>query len=176
MGAVDFALDWFNVYRACIDSGLCCALHMEQLLTHLLGDFVLQSDWMALNKSKHSIPCLVHVLIYTFCFWLFITHSWPALLVLGGTHFLIDRFHIPLKRFIWLRGHLNPLIDYPPFKYCDSTGYYDDSPFNTYRNTDPVFEVACGKPRLFFISMWLYIAHDNFLHLTINFLALKYLT
>ena len=148
---------------------------MEQLLVHLLGDYALQSDYMALNKSKRTIPCLVHVLIYTSCF-LLLTTSWKALLVIGVTHFLLDRFHTPLKRFIWLRGHLNPKFVYPEYAKCDTTGYYDDSPFNTKKATsgDGSTEMY-HKPRLFFISMWLYIVHDNFLHLVINFFALKYL-
>jgi hypothetical protein len=150
---------------------------MEQLLTHLFADFFCQSDWMALNKSKRTIPCLVHVVVYTFCFWLFLTHSWLALVVIGGTHFLLDRFHTPLKRFIWLRGHLNPKLSYPAYGKCDTTGYYDDSPFNTIKATsgDGSTELY-SKPRLFFISAWLYIIHDNFLHLLINYMALKYLT
>jgi hypothetical protein len=67
---------------------------MEQLLTHFWGDFALQSSWMALNKSRHSWPCLLHVIIYTSTF-LFLTLAWKALLVIGLTHFLIDRFSLP---------------------------------------------------------------------------------
>lgn len=149
---------------------------MEQLLVHLLGDFALQSDWMALNKSKRTIPCLVHVLIYTACF-LLLTTSWKALLVIGATHFLLDRFHTPLKRLMWLRGHLNPWFRYPEYAKCDTTGYYDESPYNTkhFTSGDGSTELY-AKPRLFFISCWLYIIHDNFLHLVINYFALKYLT
>jgi len=31
---------------------------MEQLLVHLVADYYFQSDWMALNKNKRSVPCL----------------------------------------------------------------------------------------------------------------------
>ena len=149
---------------------------MEQLLVHLFGDFILQSDYQALNKSKNSWICLSHVLIYTGCF-LILTVSWKALLVIGVTHFLLDRFHTPLKRFIWLRGHLNPKLNYPEFGKCSTTGYYDDSPFNAIKATsgDGSTELY-SKVRLYFVTQWLYIIHDNFLHLLINFLALKYLT
>ena len=149
---------------------------MEQLLVHIFGDFVCQSDWMALNKSKRTIPCLVHVLIYTACF-LILTTSWKALLVIGVTHFLLDRFHTPMKRFIWLRGHLNPTLTYPEYGKCDTTGYYDDSLYNSKKFTsgDGSTELY-HKPRIFGISIWLYIVHDNFLHLVINYMALKYLT
>lgn len=148
---------------------------MEQLLVHLFGDYILQSDWMAMNKSKRSFPCLVHVLLYTSCF-LLLTTSWKALLVIGVTHFIIDRWHTPLKRLIWLKNHFhfNPNQTYPEFKYCDTTGYYDDSPYNT-ATPDYMVLKKYGKPRLFFITMWLYIISDNLLHLTINYFALKYL-
>lgn len=144
---------------------------MEQLLVHILGDYALQSDWMASNKSKKSFPCLIHVLIYTACF-LIITTSWKALLVIGLTHFIIDRWNIILKRLIWLKNHF-PTGKYPPFEFCDTSGYYDDSQYNTNKNIYNYIEYS--NPRNHEITWWLYIIHDNFLHLLINFLALKYL-
>lgn len=134
-----------------------------------------------MNKSKPGkagvIPCLVHVLIYTACF-LILTTSWKALLVIGATHFLIDHWHTPLKRLIWLKNHIGPTMKYPPYEYCNSTGYYDDSPYNTQKPIEGfrTEERMWGKPRHFFITIWLYIATDNLLHLTINYLALTYLT
>lgn len=41
---------------------------MPQLLAHLFGDYILQSDWMAQNKTKRSWPALVHALLYSLCF------------------------------------------------------------------------------------------------------------
>ena len=35
------------------------------LTAHFIGDFVLQSHWMALNKSKANWPLFVHVCTYT---------------------------------------------------------------------------------------------------------------
>lgn len=147
---------------------------MEQLLCHIFGDYCLQSDYLALNKSKRSFPCLVHVLIYTSIF-LLLTTSWKALLVIGGTHFIIDRFPIIVKKLIWWKNHF-PLMKYPPYDMCSTTGYYDDSPYNPWIPADWQREdKRYGQPRLFFITMWLYIITDNFLHLTINYFALKYL-
>lgn len=161
---------------------------MEQLLAHIFGDYILQSDWMAMNKSKRTIPCLVHVLLYTSVFIL-LGASWQALLVIGSVHFVFDRWHYPLKMAIWLKNHLNPKFRYPPFSYCDMTGYYDDSPYTTeakkrFKETEGrIFKTLAGEKlpewwgdkRLFFITMWLYIITDNFLHLLTNYLALKYL-
>ncbi|AXH99994.1 DUF3307 domain-containing protein [Sporosarcina sp. PTS2304] len=35
------------------------------LLGHLVGDFLFQSSWMAMNKAKQWIPLLIHCIIYT---------------------------------------------------------------------------------------------------------------
>jgi hypothetical protein len=144
---------------------------IAQILVHLWGDFVFQSDWMAMNKSKRSFNCLIHVLIYT-SFFLLLTISWKALLVISVTHFLIDRFPIIVKRLIWFKNHLNPKFKYVPFKYCNITGYYDD-----FTNAKlPAAELKqYGTPRLFGVTIWLYIITDNLLHLTINYFAIKYL-
>jgi len=159
---------------------------MEQLLAHIFGDFILQSDWMAMNKNKKTFNCLVHVLIYTSVFIL-LGASWQVLLVIGSTHFILDRFPIIIKKLIWWKNHF-PTGKYPPFPFCDTTGYYDDSPYNTANNQDIItygntfIDQSYQKPptewgvkRHFFITVWLYIITDNFLHLTINYFALKYL-
>lgn len=55
------------------------------LIVHFIADFLLQSDWMALNKSKDRMALLAHTLTYgicflpwglTFAFWTFILHYW----------------------------------------------------------------------------------------------------
>lgn len=44
---------------------------MNWLIGHLVGDYLLQNDWMALNKKKAVLPCLVHCLLYTLAIWAF---------------------------------------------------------------------------------------------------------
>ena len=63
---------------------------MEQLLLHLIGDYVLQTDWMARTKTRASIATLVHVLVYVLPF-LLLSPSPTAIAVIAGSHFLIDR-------------------------------------------------------------------------------------
>ncbi len=64
---------------------------------HWLADFVLQSQWMSLNKSKNSLALLTHVAIYTtvwFAAGFFHFTGWKSLLLFTGitfiTHFCID--------------------------------------------------------------------------------------
>lgn len=147
---------------------------MEQLFAHIFGDYILQSDWMAMNKSKRSLPCLVHVLLYTSVF-LLLTTSWKALLVIGVTHFVLDRFPIIIRRMIWLKNHVGPGLKFVPFNKCEATGYYDNI-LNEVTGKPYTNETVNGYgPRLNYITIWLYIITDNFLHLLTNYLAIKYL-
>jgi hypothetical protein len=128
---------------------------MEQLLAHLWGDYILQSQWMADNKGKSHWAAFVHAWLYTSGFWL-LTQSWAAIFVIFATHFLIDRYR--LARFVvYAKNLLPPDEENPrrPWSDCNATGY---------PNTMPSF-----------LSVWLLIAADNTLHLTINYLAIRYL-
>ena len=141
-------------------------MFMEQLLCHILGDYILQSDWMAMNKGKKTVPCLVHCFIYTLPF-LILTQEWKALLIIFISHFIFDRWHILLKRVIWIKNHLNPRFEFPDYEWCNTTGYYDDSPYNTYPEKlidgwKYMRPKGWETPRHFFITIWLYIITDNF--------------
>lgn len=149
-------------------------VYMEQLLCHIFADYLTQSDWIALNKSKRTVPCLVHVLLYTAAF-LIITTSWKTLLIIGAVHFILDRFPVIIRRLIWVKNHINPKFQYVPFDKCNVTGYYDNVQ-NEAANKPFVTESINGfTPRLNSVTIWLYIITDNFLHLLTNYLAIKYL-
>ncbi len=149
---------------------------MGQILCHLWGDYILQSDWMAQNKTKDSMAAFIHAGIYTALFLLF-TRSIPALAVIFFTHAAIDRFRLA-RYVVWAKnwmGARRPWFktangwtdkdegtDYragtwptPPFSACAATGYPPTTPA--------------------WLAFWLLIIADNTLHLTINFLAIKYL-
>ena len=62
------------------------------MVGHLVGDYLLQNDWMALNKRKSTLPCAVHCTLWTFAVCAFAGwSSIPAIAVLWGTHFVQDR-------------------------------------------------------------------------------------
>ena len=123
---------------------------MIQLIFHLLGDYVFQSDWMASNKTKQTLPALVHALIYSLLF--LSIGSWKAWLVIFLTHLAIDRFR--LARFVVFAKEFIGW-PWPTWNDCSATGY------------------PSAKPA--WLAVWLMIAADNTLHLVINYGALKYL-
>lgn len=122
----------------------------DQLVLHAIGDYILQSDWMAINKTKRWFPALAHALVYSLPFLLLEpsirTWSWIFL-----THYLIDRYR--LARFVvWAKNWLGPNS---PWSECSATGYPKDRPD--------------------WLAVWLLIAADNILHVVINGAALKWL-
>lgn len=75
-------------------------LGLELLLGHLVGDYVVQNDWMAGRKGEAGrvghLACTVHCIAYTLACWAF-TFAWmPAwgLAVVFLAHWPIDRFRL----------------------------------------------------------------------------------
>lgn len=75
------------------------------LIGHLIGDFLLQSSWMAKNKAVRWLPLLVHVSVYTAVVSTFglLTDglSWAAIALIFISHIVLDR-----KTFVafWVRN------------------------------------------------------------------------
>jgi len=125
----------------------------DQLVAHAVGDYVIQSDWMANEKTKKSIAALVHAVTYTAVF-LFLTTSWQALAIIGVTHFVIDRWR--LARFVcFAKNYPWPGAERRWGK-CRKTGYPECRPD--------------------WLAVWLMIITDNLMHILINAAALKWLS
>lgn len=124
---------------------------MEQLILHLFGDYISQTDWMAKNKTKRSDAAAAHALVYSLPFLLLADSAW-AMFVICFTHFLIDRYR--LARFVVFAKNK---ITSPSLSWSDAsgTGYHKDDPA--------------------WLAVWLLIAADNTLHLIINYTALRWL-
>lgn len=64
------------------------------IVGHLVGDFLLQNNWMALNKTRNLIPLMVHSLVYTGAVGLFALLggglSLPSLAIIFFSHILLD--------------------------------------------------------------------------------------
>lgn len=76
------------------------------LIAHLWGDYILQSDWMAFEKEGAWLPAIVHGLIHGLLF-LILTRSPVALVVIVGTHIVIDHYRLA-RRVYWLKSRLGP--------------------------------------------------------------------
>lgn len=120
----------------------------DQLVIHAVGDYVVQSHWMATEKVKRWTPALIHATTYGLGF-LFLTRSLLALAVIVGTHALIDRFRLA-RHVTWLKNQAAP--QRTP---RTPTGYPVDTP-----------------P---WLAVWLLIIADNIMHVLINGAALRWL-
>lgn len=147
---------------------------MLQLILHLFGDYISQSHWMAVNKSKRSWPCLCHCFLYTLPF-LILTSSPKALGIIFASHFLIDRFRLT-RYLVWLKNWVSP-EGYACWEWCRLTGYFD--PEKAKADSTSQFELEAFNSdadmvRPIWLRVWLLIVADNTLHLTFNYLALTY--
>ena len=121
----------------------------DQIVAHLVGDYILQSHWMATEKVRNSLAAAVHAFTYTLPFT-FLTLDPAALALICGTHFIIDRWR--LARFlVWAKNWPWP----GGLAWADrtDTGYPADMPA--------------------WLSVWLLIIADNVLHIVINGLAIR---
>lgn len=63
------------------------------IVGHMVGDYLLQNDWMALGKKRSSLICALHAAIWAIAVMAFANWRDPVVLaVLFVTHFLQDRF------------------------------------------------------------------------------------
>lgn len=134
--------------------GSCSITIMEQLLLHLFGDYILQTDWMANNKRKNWSVAYLHAVVYTIPFMLFYglsyrNHPWAAIVIMLS-HWIID--WKGLARYVVFAKNW---VTCPSLKWseCSQTGYPPETPT--------------------FLSVWLLIIADNTLHLCINYLSLQ---
>jgi hypothetical protein len=63
---------------------------MHPFLAHMIGDFLIQNEWMASHKKNNSWVAFVHVVAYLLPF-LLTGLLWWQIVLIGLTHFLQDR-------------------------------------------------------------------------------------
>lgn len=116
------------------------------LLAHLVGDYILQSDWMAHEKTKRWWPAIAHAVTYGLPFLLLTQSPW-ALLVIIGSHAVIDRYRLA-RYVVWAKNQFAPKWWRYPFTDGVGTGYH--------------------HTRAPWMAVWLMIIADNAIHLAIN--------
>lgn len=119
----------------------------DQLLAHLVGDYLLQTHHQATAKTSAWGPALAHAATYTVAH-LPLTRSPWRLAIIGGTHAVIDRYRLA-RHVVWAKNQLAPAAYRPGHT---PTGYPEETPA--------------------WLAVWLLIAADNTMHLLINRLAL----
>jgi len=68
------------------------------IIGHLVGDYLLQNDWMASRKKSESLVCAIHCAIWATCVCVFGLTCNPLIwLALFGTHYVQDRTNIVRK-------------------------------------------------------------------------------
>lgn len=160
----------------------------DAVLCHMIGDYVLQSDWMAMNKTGSWRVAAVHVLCYGLPF-LALRPSLAAWAFIVGTHFVID--HWRLARHVgWAKNFLAPRHikvemartnradpAYEPLRK-DGAVSADGRTVEVLLRNHPW--AACSgtgydasKPP--FMAVWLMIVVDQVMHVALNGLALTYL-
>ncbi|MGH2371207.1 MAG: DUF3307 domain-containing protein [Chloroflexota bacterium] len=125
-------------------------LTADELLAHAIGDYLLQSHWMATAKTGAHLPAAVHAVSYTLPF-LALTRSPWRLALIAGMHFVLDRWRV--ARYVaWAKNQLAP-APRPSWSDCQATGYPAETP-----------------P---WLAVWLLILTDNLCHVLLNGLALR---
>ena len=82
-------------------------LFIAIFLGHMVGDYLLQNSWMAMNKGASHLKCTVHCLLYTLAVVIF---TWPYLHGVGWTlfifasHYPIDRWSLADKWLMLIRS------------------------------------------------------------------------
>lgn len=138
---------------------------MEQILLHLWGDYIVQTDTQAKGKKLKGWHgtwcCFKHCLTYSLPFLLI--GSWKAWVVIFVTHFIIDRTKLIDYLLAIKNGVKGVMIlkegEVPVFE----KDHYNISNFG----------FGLDRPQI--LTLWLYIIADNIFHITINYFALKYL-
>lgn len=115
-------------------------------IAHFIGDYLIQSDWMALEKTKRWWPAVAHAVTYGLPF-LLLTRSPIALLLIVGTHAVIDHYRLA-RHLVWVKNFIAPRRYWFPWSECSGTGYHQARPA--------------------WMTVWLMIIADNTLHIAIN--------
>jgi len=129
------------------------------MLGHFVGDYLLQNQWMAINKSKPGwlghYACSVHVLLYTLAIALF-------LLAVAVPHWIIDRWSLANYILRFKNGFSNSDIS-----LWDLTIAEDGKrlPFEK-AITSGAWRIAFAAP--------VYIMNDNTLHFVCLWFTVRY--
>ena len=167
-------------------------------MAHLVGDYLFQSHWMAMEKIYRWWPAILHGVTYTIAY-LFVTQSIPALLIICISHIVIDRYRLA-RYVVWLKNQMTPMewvyrtdkndeifgerqwnyryeaVDRVMARPVHVNMSVAPSWAKRYRADEYRWANSCatGYPAQVpdYLAVWLLIIADNTLHLLINTLAI----
>lgn len=132
-------------------------LFVNILFGHLIGDYFLQNDWMALNKGKSSLHCAIHVTLYSLAIGVFTSFNPFWLAFVWSSHFIVDRFALADKYLQFTNG-------------CSLTKYINTAFLSTDKKTRNMTALRAG------FSALVYVIVDNTIHLISMYYLYPYLT
>ena len=90
---------------------------MSVIAIHWIGDFVLQTDWQAKNKSKSNWALFKHVSSYSLCLTFFALYFimykdenflWKEWVLINGIlHFATDYVTSRINSYLWSKGRVH---------------------------------------------------------------------
>lgn len=129
------------------------------VLAHLVGDYILQTHWMATQKTERWLPAIAHGVTYGLPYAALLALSGAtdyraagAWVVIVATHIVIDRFRLA-KHVMWFKNQFAPKAFRPTWAEATVNGGY-------------------SKETPAWLSIWLMIVADNTIHLLINTAAI----
>ena len=141
------------------------------LVAHFVGDFICQTDWMALNKSKRWDALALHIAVYSAvlfgCLWLTLgmrlnTSMWPAAAALGfyipvnaAVHFVQDAITSRINARLWF------------LKMTPAVGMWRQIGVDVAREEDAYYVDDLGTRHWFFVA----IGFDQLLHYVMLFVT-----
>jgi len=138
-------------------------IYYQMLLGHLLGDYLLQNEDMALNKSKNTLVgwyfAIIHCYIYTLAVCVFMWNfDFIWIIAVFLSHFPIDKFGLAEKYMKYVKGSSLR-------QYIDTVNWTAERAPDDFTKGH---QMLTGGFRAF-----VYAVTDNSMHLILMYLAYK---
>ena len=141
----------------------------ELLLGHLVGDYLFQTDFMALNKTKNTlkgwIAAIIHCIFYTFAVCLMMNnYDMLWIIIVFFSHFFIDKFNLGEIYMDKIKGHGLK-------KFINENNWINNLKYSP----NPINDISRETIIKGGFTTFVYAVTDNTMHLVLMFLGYKLL-